>query len=219
MPIGCIIQARTASTRLPDKVNADIGGWPMWRHVFERTKEFGPIMAWALDYPELNENDVLGRYALCARRNGLDAIMRVTGDCPLIAPEACRRVFERFLVGGYHLCGGYDYVANDLVQTYPDGLGCEIMTREVLEYAHRHADKAYDREHVTPFIRRSKDFMKFNVRCPVVGISDLKLSVDTAEDLDFVRKIDAELRPGPDKYSLESTLGAIERVKENGCHG
>jgi spore coat polysaccharide biosynthesis protein SpsF (cytidylyltransferase family) len=213
MRIGCIIQARTTSTRLPNKVNADIGGWPMWRHVMERTKEFGPIFAWAGVYTELNENDVLGRYALCAREHGLDAVMRVTSDCPLIAPEACRRVLERFQAGGYHLHGGYDYVANDLVQTYPDGLGCEVMTREALEYMHRNAGKAYDREHVTPFIRRSKDFMKFNVRCPVVGIEALKLSVDTAEDLDFVRKIDAELRDGDDKYSLESTLGAVERVK------
>jgi len=132
----------------------------------------------------------------------------VTGDCPLIAPEACQRVLERFLAGGY------DYVANDLVQTYPDGLGCEVMTREALEYAHRHADKPYDREHVTPFIRRSKDFMKFNIRCPLVGVEKLKLSVDTAEDLDFVRKIDAELRGGPpQKYSLEATLEAVGRVQ------
>jgi len=207
MRIGCIIQARTTSTRLPGKVNMDIGGWLMWRHVVERTKEFGPIIAWAEDYPELNENDVLGRYILCARRSGLDAVMRVTSDCPLIAPEACQRVLERFLAGGY------DYVANDLVQTYPDGLGCEVMTREALEYAYR-TDKAYDREHVTPFIRRSKDFMRFNVRCQIVGIEKLKLSVDTAEDLDFVRKIDGELHgEPPQKYSLEATLEAVGRVQ------
>lgn len=208
MRIGCIIQARLNSTRLPHKVNADIGGRPMLWHVTKRLERLEPIVAWARDY-DIPQDDVLFRYVLCARDNALDAIMRVTSDCPLIDPNACQRVLERFLGGGY------DYVANDLVQTYPDGLGCEVMTREALEYAHKHADKAYDREHVTRFIRKSKDFMKFNVRCAVLGVSDLKLSVDTQEDLDFVRKIDAA---GPRDFSLEATLEAIERVKKEGLN-
>jgi len=64
MRIGCIIQARTTSTRLPNKVNMDIGGWPMWRHVYERMWTVGDYVtiAWAHEYPHLDEMDVLSRY-------------------------------------------------------------------------------------------------------------------------------------------------------------
>jgi spore coat polysaccharide biosynthesis protein SpsF (cytidylyltransferase family) len=129
--------------------------------------------------------------------------MRVTGDCPLLDPEACRRVIDAY--NNSH----YDYVANDLVHTYPDGLGCEVFSYAALEYAHLNADKPYDREHVTPYLRRHKDFSKLNLRCPINGIADLKLSVDTQEDLDFVRKIDAAQ---PRDFSLAATLEAVKHV-------
>jgi len=134
--------------------------------------------------------------------------MRVTGDCPLIDPEACQRVLERFLLG-------FDYCANDLVATYPDGLGCEVFTREALEYANLHVsdNNPADREHVTPFIirgARKGQFMYSNVRCPIVGVEALKFSVDTQEDLDRARAIDAA---GPADFSLAATLEAYERSK------
>ena len=208
MRIGCIIQARTTSSRLPNKVNMDIGGWPMWRHVFERMKPFNPIMAWAHDYPHIEEMDVLGRYVECARANQLEVIMRVTGDCPLIDPEACREVLDE-LVARHD-----DYAANDLIQTYPDGLGCEVMGRRALEWANVWTTDPKEREHVTKGIRKSRQFTKSNLLCPYVGYETLKLSVDTQEDLDLVRRIDALLPAGPGKYRLENTLEAYKRVKD-----
>lgn len=206
MQIGCIIQARTTSTRLPNKVNADIGGWQMWRHVFERMKPFNPIMAWADEWP-IDEMDVLGRYTACARAHSLEVIMRVTGDCPLIDPEACQEVLDRFLARGK--C----YAANDLRRTYPDGLGCEVMSRRELEWAHAGTDSAKGREHVTGAIRKlAKDDFSANVLCPYVGYSDIKLSVDTQEDLDLVREIDARLPAGDGKYRLENTLESYKAV-------
>jgi len=207
MQIGCIIQARTTSTRLPNKVNMDIGGWPMWRHVAERMRPFNPIVAWAEDYPHIEEKDVLWRYVACARLNALDVIMRVTGDCPLIDPGACQEVLDKFLARHD------DYAANDLIRTYPDGLGCEVMSRRALEWANVWAGPD-EREHVTTHIRKSKRFTKSNVLCPYVGYEDLKLSVDTQEDLDLARRIDALLPAGDGKYRLETTLEAYKRVKD-----
>ena len=224
MRVGCIIQARLGSTRLPHKVIASIGGWPMIRHVYERMLKVGiPVVVSCPDgegghfrncqVAEGSESDVLGRYLLTAKAFSFDAIMRVTGDCPLIDPEVCQRVLHLFLDQDL------DYCANDLRPTYPKGMGCEVFTREALERAHQNVkqDRAYDREHVTPWIIRGvrgEYFDGRNVRCSIVGVENLNFSVDTQEDLERVRLIDARLPQGHLKYSLETTLEAWRVVQE-----
>ncbi len=215
MRVACIIQAREGSKRLPGKVRMDIGGRQMIWHVQKRAtylaeqpgwkyEDYGVRVAWPHDY-DGDESDVLGRYHHVAKQMGAGAVIRITGDCPLMAPEAIQSVlcsFQTLL---------YDYVANDIHPTYPDGLGVECFSFSALEYAHQNATKPADREHVTPFLLRDKTISKLNIRCPINGISDLKLSVDTQEDLDFVRAIDAAQ---PRDFSLAATLEAIERVKD-----
>ncbi len=231
MRVGCIIQARLGSTRLPKKVLADIGGWPMIRHVCHRMTLLGiPVVvacpkedqgellaSWkgtATSAPEVDPNDALQRYLVVAREHSFDAIMRVTGDCPLIDPAACSQVLHVFLDGEY------DYVANDLRPTYPRGMGCEVFTREALERAHKEVKPSSprDREHVTPWIIRGVRGDYFdgrNVRCPIVGIENLNFSVDFQEDLEKVRAIDALLPDGSLKYALETTLQASEQVQRD----
>ena len=124
MRVGCIIQARLGSTRLPRKVLADIGGWAMVRHVWERMMIVGipVIVATPIEDEgripvseayDCDPNDVLQRYLMAAKKHGLDAVMRVTGDCPLIDPESCMRVLDVFN------SGHYDYVANDVSTLAP----------------------------------------------------------------------------------------------------
>ncbi len=231
MRIGCIIQARLGSTRLPNKVLADIGGWPMIRHVAHRMNLVGiPVViaappedigemfkTWSgsqISAPDCDPNDVLLRYLLAAKAHSLDAIMRVTGDCPLIDPDECSRVLKVF--GSGH----YDYVANDIWPSYPDGLGCEIFTRSTLEDANRWVkpNNTSDREHVTTWIKKGLNlnggrwFCGCNIRSPITGLSDLKFSVDTQEDLERVRAIDAVLPEGHLKYSMEATVAAWGRL-------
>ena len=227
MRVGCIIQARLGSTRLPRKVLADIGGWTMIRHVWERMMIVGIPVIVATPVEEegripvaesydCDPNDVLQRYLMAAKKHGLDAVMRVTGDCPLIDPESCMRVLDVFN------SGHFDYVANDVYPSYPDGLGCEVFSRAALEEAHQcvKPENPADREHVTKWIKRGlnlvggRRYCGINLRCPYTGLENLKFSVDTQEDLERVRLIDARLPQGHLKYSLESTLEAWARVQE-----
>src|SRR5689334_25179788 len=116
MRIACIIQARLGSKRLPGKVLMDIGGRPMIWHVVKRALDIhvpvivacphqdSPQIGLAIDkldaqcVPDMGEeNDVLARYYWWAR--GYDVIMRLTGDCPLIDPAACRKALAVFIQG------------------------------------------------------------------------------------------------------------------------
>ncbi len=233
MRVGCIIQARLNNNgRLPRKVLADIGGWPMIRHVWHRANQILPGMPVVIAMPhgemrelppnlqdlhvdaDCDENDVLQRYLIVAKQHGFEGVMRITGDCPLIDPAACLEVLDLFLKGKY------DYVANDLRPSYPKGMGCEVFTREALERAHQNVKSTNpkDREHVTPWIIRGVNGSYFdgrNVRCPIVGVENLNVSVDTQEDLERVRHVDARLPGGHLKYALETTLMAYGQVVQN----
>jgi spore coat polysaccharide biosynthesis protein SpsF (cytidylyltransferase family) len=97
-----------------------------------------------------SEHDVLNRYVCAARSVRADVVMRITGDCPFIEPEVCRRVLGPF--SREERC---DYASNmHPVRTYPKGLDCEVFTSDLLVLAEKNATDKYDREHVTPWIQR-----------------------------------------------------------------
>ncbi len=210
------------SSRLPGKMLADLGGKPVLWHTLMRAKKIGlPVILSIPEHDEAElapvaancqvkinlgpEDDVLARYYFAASGMALDAVMRLCGDQPLLDPDACARVLEVFK-------GDWDWVSNDYHLTYPIGLGCEIFTFQALEQAHKEAKKEFDREHVIPWIHRHTAFSHKNLTCPINGLSDLRLTIDTKEDLDFIRRIDAA---DPKDYSLKSTLEAIDRAKAN----
>jgi spore coat polysaccharide biosynthesis protein SpsF (cytidylyltransferase family) len=130
-------------------------------------------------------------------------VMRVTGDCPLFAPDVANLVLRTFL------SGDAPYVWNDTAATgWPDGTDVEVMTMAALNEAkHAHSASPADREHVTPWIRRTRGA---GVVAAERDWSELKLSVDTAPDLDRVRAIMAHVPPG--RWDLVDTVRAAKRA-------
>lgn len=207
MRVVAVVQARTGSTRLPGKVLADIGGRPMIDHVLERARLIEGVDEVVLAIPDLPDDDelaglagtldvavvrgpaddVLARYlvALETVAPDGDVVVRLTGDCPLLSPA----------VSGTVLTGlaDADYASNTLDRTFPRGLDTEVIRADALRAAHRLASTAAEREHVTPFIWRRPDrFRLVSVR-DSEDHSDLRWTVDVAEDLEAVRAIYAEL--------------------------
>jgi spore coat polysaccharide biosynthesis protein SpsF (cytidylyltransferase family) len=202
-----VLQARMASTRLPGKVIADVGGEPMLQRVVERARRIPeatqvilatstdsanePLMrlakTWGVDSYAGSESDVLDRYYQATRRAGADVVVRVTADCPLVDPEVSGRVVRRFLGGGF------DYVSNTNPPTFPDGLDTEVFLFAALERAWREATLLSEREHVTPYLWKNPDrFRIANVRSER-DLSHLRWTVDHAEDLEFVRSVYARM--------------------------
>ena len=74
-----------------------------------------------IEYFRGNSEDVLDRYYNCAKKFGVDNILRITSDCPLIDPEIVDKVMEKYL------SKEYDYVSNTGVRTFPIGTDAEIF--------------------------------------------------------------------------------------------
>lgn len=201
MKTVCIVQARTTSTRLPMKIFAGIGGRPMLAHVLERTSAIKGVDQVVLAVPENDvklvshlwphvyggsEKDVLGRYAGAAEYYEADVIVRVTGDCPLLASDLATDAMKFFKLSsgdnGEYLpyCQPYVLVA--------DGWDVEIFQRRVLVNADRYAGKDH-REHVTTWMRISYPRNGYDGSVPMTDWTALKCSVDTREDLERVNKI------------------------------
>lgn len=232
MKIVCLIQARRNNYRLQRKVLEVIGNMTMVSHVVDRCQAIEQrfpvhVITPPADVdlhptaiaPMCDENDVLRRHLLAAIDLNADGIMRVTSDCPFIDPWIANDVLQVFRTGHY------DYVANDIISTYPRGLGVELFTRESLDYANRKVppDAEYDRVHCTPYIIRHLTkkyglkqnnstpliFEGLNIRCPVPSLSEINLSVDTPADLARARAIAAYKPPS---HRMVDTLVAYRKV-------
>ncbi len=223
-----IIQARTDSTRLPNKVLEDIQGKPLILHVLERVrhaKTLGTIVLATttreVDTPLADLvhahgipvfrgecDDVLDRYYQAATTFHAQTIVRVTGDCPLIDPHVIDLVVHVFLQNHY------DYVTNTLQPTYPDGLDVEVFSYETLTKAWNEATLSSEREHVTAYIRNHpKKFTQHDVKNPV-DLSKYRWTVDNQEDLAFVREIYRRLYSKEKIFYMEDILTLLQHHPE-----
>jgi glutamate-1-semialdehyde 2,1-aminomutase len=89
----CIIQARLGSTRFPNKVLQTVGGVPMVKRVFDaaiNSLADKVVVGWPERYPDLDENNVLGRFQRISQEFPSRFIIRLTADCPLITSHDIR---------------------------------------------------------------------------------------------------------------------------------
>ena len=143
--VAVILQARTGSSRLPGKVLADLAGRPMLGFLLERLKRCNSVDHFILATTDLgqdnslvefgqninmtiargSQNDVLSRYASAAKLTDANILIRITGDCPLIAPYLLDVMIDEFIEMDV------DYYSNCAIATYPDGLDIEIFSRNI----------------------------------------------------------------------------------------
>lgn len=230
-----IIQTRMGSTRLPEKALADVAGRPMLMRVVERARKiegvdqvviatsFASADVQIVNWCQLNgipvyrggrsEADVLGRYFDVATQLGADVVVRITGDCPMLDPVESAKVLALFREGEY------DYVSNVSPRVVPDGYDTEVLSMAALAKVHNYklAQLPKYREHVTKFILNHPNNSPYSSRPPLfnVGAIDgdqalgsIKWSVDTAEELETVRAMFADLG---DDFGLAEALAWWEK--------
>jgi spore coat polysaccharide biosynthesis protein SpsF len=193
------------SSRLPGKVLENVGGVPMLQMMIERLKQAQTLSAICVattenapDDPmeELahsldvgcfrgSEEDVLARVLGAARAESVDLIVETTGDCPMIDPGVLDACVLAYFTQDFHYCG------NHLVESFPRGLDVKVFATDLLAEVAALTQDPADREHVSLYIyEHSERYRIVNVQAAgALARPDWRWTVDTADDLAFVRAI------------------------------
>lgn len=202
---GIIIQARSKSKRLPNKVFRKIDKTnSMLDYLIIRLKNVFDKKKIIITYPknenkfksfskkhEINsfsgsENNVLKRYYVTAKKFKLDIIIRITSDCPLVDPK----LIKQMLI--YFKKKKLDYLSNTLPpkkSNWPDGSDIEIFNFRLLKKKFSSNLNQEDKEHVTNFIWKNPKEFKSKIFGSKKNLSEYKYSVDYIEDINNLRKI------------------------------
>jgi spore coat polysaccharide biosynthesis protein SpsF len=223
MKIIAIIQARMGSTRLPGKTMKDLGGDTVLARVVrrvERSEEIeqvivatsvagsDDVIARGCEVLEVacfrgSEDDVLDRYYRAAESVGPDVVVRITSDCPAIDPEIVDKTIRAFREARA------DYASNALERTYPRGLDNEVMTMATLERTWREATHSYQRAHVTPYVYENPSLFRIVSVKGDTDYSQHRWTLDTPEDLDFLRALYGRMGNRGD-FSWREALEVVE---------
>lgn len=223
--IVTVIQARTGSSRLPNKVLRPLAGKPLLARMVERVlaaQMAGTVVVATttdpLDDPIValceregfhcyrgDADDLLDRHYQAGRLYEAGAVIKIPSDCPLIDP----RVIDKVI--GYYLGhpGEFDYVSNLHPATYPDGNDVEIMTVDALATAWREAIRPLEREHTTPYLWENPTRFRIGNVVWEKG-RDYSMShrwtIDYEADYQFIAAIFDALYPIQPLFSLEDVL-------------
>lgn len=174
-------------------------------------------------------HDVLDRYYQAAKLHHAEIVVRITADCPLIDPAVIDQTVQLLTE---HSSPGTDFACNRLPppfgRSFPIGLDVEACTFAALERAWQESTETFHREHVMPFlyegvtltpdtshVTRGTSPRGFRIaqlhHTPDYGA--LRWTVDTPEDLAFIREIFARLKGKPN-FTWDEVLEIVQKNPE-----
>jgi spore coat polysaccharide biosynthesis protein SpsF len=229
--IVAVVQARFSSRRLPGKVLRPMRGRPLLGYVLEALshargldgivvatssdREDDAIVAFARDegipcHRGPLEN-VAARVLGAARSLGADALVRVSGDSPLLDPVLVDLATEMFRKAPA------DLVSNVVERSFPRGQSVEVLARNALERALPLIVGAYDREHVTPYFYAHRDQFTIRSFTAAVRRPDVQLSVDDGIDFERCEAILGALGAPPWGAGWEACVHAYDALTGTAC--
>jgi len=217
-----VIQARMASTRLPGKSLEPLAGRPLvlWtvaamqavpelaNLVVAITEERSddPLAAALEGRVSVHRgpvHDVLRRVQDAVAPFRPDLVVRETADNPFVDPAVVSAQVTRCIEGGF------DYVGT---AGWPLGIAAEVARGAALAEADREAAEPAEREHVTPFLYSHPERFRVGSLSPTMPLPSGRFTVDTAEDLAFVRAIAERL--GRERASVARLRAIVEAEPE-----
>jgi spore coat polysaccharide biosynthesis protein SpsF (cytidylyltransferase family) len=192
--VGAVVAARMTSRRLPGKVLEPLAGRPAMVWVLERLEHAEQLDAVVVATSTEDSDDAVARF--CAARGTdchrgplddlagrligaadeyeLEAVVRISGDSPLLD--------QRLVDRGVRLWHdhGPDLVTNVRPRTFPPGQSVEVARTASLERAHRGDVTPEEREHVTgPLYDGAYVVVRFEADPPR---TEPPMTLDTVED-------------------------------------
>lgn len=211
MRVVASIEARMGSSRLPGKVLEDVGGTAALGRLVARLnacqrlddvvlatstapqddvlEEWG--RANGLEVHRGSEDDVLQRVVDAQRSMNSDIVVEVTGDCPLLDPGVIDLGIETFFANE---C---DVVTNARVPSWPQGADVQVFRTDALAHVAQTIDDPAVREHVSLYFYENPALYRVIhlLAPPQWQAPNLRLQLDYAEDLAFIRAIYDRLEP------------------------
>jgi spore coat polysaccharide biosynthesis protein SpsF len=222
-----VITARLSSRRFRGKVLLPLHGRPMLSYIIDRLRSVNrldeiviatsmdssddPIIAFAEVFGIAcwrgDLNDVLGRVYGAAKKHGADAVVRISGDSPLVDPEIIKTAIELFLKNDS------DLVTNVFPRSFPKGQSVEILSRATLERIDVEATQHDDREHVTRYAYVHHERFKILNFSASLPRPELQLSVDTPADSELVAALIAVCRGTADFPTVDRLIELADSIK------
>lgn len=227
MEILVIIQARTLSTRLPNKVLFPLEDKTVLEHMVLRVKKAKLVDEVVVATTTEKEDDgivklckkngfkvfrgssddVLDRYYQAARSYKPKHVVRITSDCPMIDPQIIDNVIHT------HLDKKADYTGID-EKSVPDGEDVEVFTLKTLETAWKNARLASEREHVTMYVKNNSKKFKITVWKNDRNLSKKRWTLDEPEDYEFLKIVFKNLYPKNHFFGMQEILAFLQNNPE-----
>lgn len=233
--LGIILQARTGSTRMPEKVIL-----PFFQEqsildlLLRKAKQVGvPVVLATTVNPSDDricrladrhgipvfrgsENDVLDRFIQAARQNHFGKIIRVCADNPFLDVAGMKT-----LAAGFEASDA-DYLGFQLAGNKPSilthfGFWAEAVRLDALEKAQQLTGEKLYHEHVTNFVYGHPALFKvrFIPADPVVySRTDIRLTLDTPEDFEIQQKIFAAINQEKPNFAIPEIVCWLDRHPE-----
>ena len=218
--IVAIIQARTGSTRLPNKVFRLLNEKPMIWHICDRLKHSkfikkiviattdnivdDKLKTWAdennITCVRGSENNVLSRYFKAATEIHADIIVRITADDPFKDSAIIDKVINLLI------SEELDFACNNFPPSFPEGLDAEVFTYNALKQAYENSIDVFEKEHVTQYFYRNPNLFKIKNFSYKEDFSSLRLTVDTENDFILAEEIYNKLYLSNNFFGFEEIL-------------
>ncbi len=227
-----VIQARTGSTRLPNKVTSHLNGLPLIEIILKRLKKVKKIKKIILATTKKKEdnilvriakknkvevfrgaeNDLVDRYYQAVKDRNVKHILRLPADNPIPDP----REYDRLI--NYHLKTDNDFssnIMNFMNNGYPTGIGVEIFTIKSLEKIWKHEKRKQYREHVALNFydyKNDRKNKKFNfkigtIKCPKrISRPELAFHIDYYKDFIFFKNLFKSLKNKIFSFTTEDAI-------------
>lgn len=240
MNIGIIIQARMGSTRLPGKILKPFyGGKTLLETLLEnlhKVKGVKVIVATSVnenndqletflrERNELvyrgSENDVLDRFIKTAEENNVEGIVRICSDNPFMDWQGVAKLVEKAKTSDADYIGFRINEKPSILTHF--GFWGEYVTLNALKRVYSTTDLGTpDHEHVTFHVYKHPEEYKCEwIAGPdfLEGRDDIRLTIDTPDDLQNALKVYSDLKAKNDNFTLKDVveyLDAHEEIKQS----
>jgi spore coat polysaccharide biosynthesis protein SpsF (cytidylyltransferase family) len=233
--LGIIIQARTGSTRMPEKVILPFyKGQSILDLLLEKVKKLdnSVVLATTINPSDDricklaekhhvsvfrgSENDVLDRFIQAAVKYSFSKIIRVCADNPFLDLAEMRTLINKFSYSDA------DYLSFKLAGNKPSilthfGFWAEAVGLDALEKAQKLTSERLYHEHVTNYIYSNPGLfkVKYLPADPLVLYrTDIRMTLDTPEDFEIQKQIFAAISKENPNFAISEIVGWLDRHPE-----